>query len=98
MSRKAHDKIMSGLQEALAHAKGSRTAAKTHHVKVREVNVRQARNKLGLTQSRFAETFGVSLKTVQKWEQGLRRPTGAARVLLAVIDHDAKLVQAALSN
>ena len=39
------------------------------------------REKTGLSQSRFAE-LGVSVRTLQEWEQGRRRPSGAARTLL----------------
>ncbi len=42
------------------------------------------RNKTGLSQSRFAELLGVSVRTLQDWEQGRRAPSGAARTLLLV--------------
>ena len=38
----------------------------------------------GLSQSRFAELLGVSVRTLQEWEQGRRAPTGAARRLLMI--------------
>lgn len=44
----------------------------------------KARRKLGLTQKEFAAFLGISIKTLHHWEQGRRRPTGAARVLLRV--------------
>ncbi len=37
----------------------------------------EARAKVGLSQNAFAELLGVSLRTVQDWEQGRRKPTGA---------------------
>jgi len=39
---------------------------------------------MGLSQSAFAGLLGVSLRTLQDWEQGRRQPTGAARSLLLV--------------
>lgn len=42
------------------------------------------RQKLGLSQSRFARLLGISLRTLHHWEQGTRTPSGAARVLLRV--------------
>jgi DNA-binding transcriptional regulator YiaG len=42
------------------------------------------RNKLGLSQTRFARLLGISVRTLHHWEQGTRTPTGAARVLLRV--------------
>jgi len=38
----------------------------------------------GLSQARFASVLGVSKRTLQEWEQGRRKPTGAARSLLAI--------------
>ena len=42
------------------------------------------REKTGLSQARFADLLGVSLRTLQDWEQGRRAPSGAARTLLLV--------------
>jgi len=44
----------------------------------------EARNKAGLSQSAFASLLGVSVRTLQDWEQGRREPTGAAKTLLRV--------------
>jgi len=44
----------------------------------------QARSNLGLSQNEFAHLLGVSIDTLQNWEQGRRKPVGAARVLLRV--------------
>ncbi|SEI01664.1 helix-turn-helix domain-containing protein [Pseudomonas fuscovaginae UPB0736] len=44
----------------------------------------EARTKVGLSQNDFAQLLGVSLRTLQDWEQGRRQPTGAARTLLLV--------------
>jgi len=38
----------------------------------------------GLSQSRFARLLGVSVRTLQEWEQGRRAPSGAARTLLMI--------------
>ena len=42
------------------------------------------RQRTGLSQSRFAELLGVSVRTLQDWEQGRRVPSGAARTLLLI--------------
>jgi len=47
-------------------------------------NVATVREKTGLSQSRFATLLGVSVRTLQDWEQGRRAPSGAARTLLLV--------------
>jgi len=44
------------------------------------------RQKTGLSQVRFAQLLGVSVRTLQDWEQGRRAPTGAAKTLLMVAD------------
>ncbi len=57
----------------------------------------RARRKLDLTQAEFAERFGISAATLRKWEQGVRKPQGPARVLLAVIDREPEAVMRALA-
>lgn len=42
------------------------------------------RESTGLSQSRFAQLLGVSVRTLQEWEQGRRSPSGAARTLLMI--------------
>lgn len=44
----------------------------------------EARRKTGLSQSQFATLIGVSVRTLQGWEQGRKQPSGAARTLLAI--------------
>lgn len=47
-------------------------------------DVASIREKTELSQSRFAALLGVSVRTLQDWEQGRRAPSGAARTLLMV--------------
>ena len=42
------------------------------------------RERTGLSQAEFASLLGVSVRTLQEWEQGRRTPSGAARTLLMV--------------
>ncbi len=51
-------------------------------------NVASIRTKTGLSQARFAVLLGVSVRTLQDWEQGRRAPSGAARTLLMVADRN----------
>ena len=46
--------------------------------------VSEVRQKTGLSQSKFAALLGVSVRTLQDWEQGRRVPSGAARTLLLI--------------
>jgi ribosome-binding protein aMBF1 (putative translation factor) len=50
------------------------------------------RSKLQLTQNQFAKLLGISVKTLHNWEQGRRKPTGAARVLLRVASRHPEVV------
>ncbi len=55
----------------------------------------EARNRVGLSQSEFAKLLGVSVRTVQDWEQGRRDPSGAARTLLRIAAQNPEAVKAA---
>ena len=48
------------------------------------------REKTGLSQERFAALLGVSVRTLQDWEQGRRLPSGAARTLLLIAERNPK--------
>jgi putative transcriptional regulator len=57
---------------------------------------RRVRRRLGFSQAEFAERIDVSLDTIRNWEQGKRRPTGAAKALLKVLDKAPEAALAAL--
>ena len=48
----------------------------------REKSIVATRKNLGLSETKFARLLGISVRTLHHWEQGTRRPSGAARVLL----------------
>ena len=80
------DRILSGLEDALAFSRGERGKRRVHRVVApRRVDVKAIRRRLAMTQDEFARTFGFTLHAVRNWEQGKRTPEGAARVLLMVI-------------
>ena len=51
---------------------------------VNVLSVTTIRERTGLSQAKFATLLGVSVRTLQEWEQGRRAPSGAARTLLLV--------------
>jgi putative transcriptional regulator len=90
-------KILTGLEQAVAHARGEEPCVRERSVHVaRAFNVRALRNRLGLTQQAFAAQFGFSLAAVRHWEQGLRVPEASACILLTLIDRDPAYVRETL--
>jgi putative transcriptional regulator len=85
-------------RDAVAHAKGNKTAARVHRIKVADLDVRALRKKLGMSQDIFATTFKFSSATVRSWEQKRRRPEGPAKVLLTIIAKEPAAVKRALSG
>lgn len=47
--------------------------------------IKSIREALGMTQSEFAENLGVQQTAVSHWEKGLRRPSGAAEILIEML-------------
>ncbi len=87
------DEILSGLNEALEHAKGNKklkmTSVKIHPVQdMTAKEISKLREKLSFSQAIFAEFLGVSKKTVEAWEYGKSHPNGAALRLLNYISLD----------
>ena len=70
--------------ELLASAREMKTGKVgfTHHIAVSEIA--EARARAGLSQTEFASALGVSVRTLQEWEQGRREPSGPAKSLLTI--------------
>lgn len=75
--RNIGEELLASIQDVKAGLHGT-----THQANVTEAA--EARSKTGLSQPRFAELLGVSVRTLQEWEQGRRSPSGAARSLLHI--------------
>jgi putative transcriptional regulator len=90
--------IIEGLENALRHAKGDTNSTRTTIVEIPTIDLRALRLRLGLTQTLFATTYGFSVGAVRNWEQGIRRPERAARLLLAVIERNPEVVQQTLDD
>lgn len=70
---------------------GIREIKRGEHGRIANVpSVATIRESTGLSQSRFAELLGVSVRTLQDWEQGRRAPSGAARTLLLIAERNPK--------
>lgn len=95
MSKFGSDLIASA-KEAAAISAGRQRPARRYDVA--PVDVAGIRKRLGLSQSAFAETFGLSAATVRDWEQGRRFPDRTARTLLSVIDRSPTSVSAVVKR
>ena len=60
------------------------------------IDVKALRERLDLTQAEFSRMIGVSIKTLQNWEQGRREPEGPAKALLRVVEKKPQAVLSAL--
>jgi putative transcriptional regulator len=91
MSKKAYDKIAAGLNEALAVARGTAKPSKLHVPP--EIDVREIRTKLKLSQDDFAAEFCFTINQIRDWEQGRTRPLGALRAYLMIIKRNPDAVK-----
>jgi putative transcriptional regulator len=74
--------LLESVREGGAILRGERPPSRTFVVK--EPDVKGIRERYKLSQSQFASLLGISVKTLQNWEQGRRVPHGPARILLQV--------------
>ena len=88
-----YEEIKSSLEQAIEYEKGNLKARKTT-LSVMPLDtftsseIKEIRNKTGLTQVLFAKYMGVSVKTVEAWEAGKNSPEGAARRMLTLTRND----------
>jgi len=95
MDQELFDELLGSVKEAGQIVKGKRRPSRTFVVEA--LDVRNIRENLNLSQYQFAALVHVSVKTLRNWEQGIRRPGGAAAALLTAIRNDPKNVIAALN-
>ena len=95
MEQKLFEELLESVKEAGQILKGQRKPSRAFVVEAPDV--RDIRESLNLSQNQFAALVHVSVKTLRNWEQGIRRPAGAAAALLTAIRNDPKNVIAALN-
>ena len=91
--RTVGESIIQGLEQAIAWTRGENDDARVTLAHLPEVDVRDVRMKMGLSQAQFATKFGLPPATLRNWEQGRSRPDAPTRVLLAVIAKNPKAVE-----
>ena len=94
LARDANRNIGEELLQAVRDIK----AGKVGRVSTLEVSpIATARQKIGFSQSEFAKILGVSLRTLQEWEQGRRNPSGAAKSLITIAIKKPELIKELLA-
>src|SRR5262245_64023061 len=96
MRKNDFDNLVASIRQAGKIRRGE--AAPSRVTKFRAVDVKAIRQRLGQSQTEFARMIGVSVATLQNWEQGRRKPEGPARALLRVAAENPEVVARALAN
>ncbi len=100
MEDKLFDELKESFNQALQHARGERKDLRTTTLprppqKMQSADIVALREQINASQAVFARYLNVSVKTVQSWEQGIGRPSGAALKLLSIAKKNpATLVEA----
>ncbi len=82
MDEKMFAELEASLKEGMAILRGDAEPSRTFVFDAPDVKA--IRGHLKLSQQQFANLLGISLRTLQNWEQGRRSPEGPAKVLLKV--------------
>ena len=94
MNEKDFERLCESIKQAGEIRRGTRKPSRVFHHEAPDVKL--IRERLGLSQSRFAAMIGVSARTLQNWEQGRREPEGPAKALLRVVERQPRAVLDAL--
>jgi putative transcriptional regulator len=94
MKQDDFDELVASVREAGKIARGE--SQPSRRFEFEPVDIKKIRERLSLSQSEFAMLIGVSVATLQNWEQGRRRPEGPARALLRIVETHPEVVLDAL--
>ena len=96
MKDELFEQLMQSVQEADGILKGTQAPARATQIDIPDVKA--IRETTGLSQRLFANMIGVSLRTLQNWEQSRRTPDEPARALLLVVKKNPMAVMEALGS
>ena len=82
MRKELFEELLKSVKQGGAILRGEMRPSRTF--KFSQPDVRSIRDHYGLSQPKFADMLGISVSTLRNWEQGRRKPEGAARILLLV--------------
>jgi len=94
MKNEDFEMLVSSIKEAGEIKKGKAEPSRVFEIDAPEIKM--VREKLRVSQREFALMIGVSVRTLQNWEQGRRKPDGPAKALLRVASRNPKAVLEAL--
>jgi putative transcriptional regulator len=94
MKQKDFEKLVASIKEAGEIKAGHKEPSRVYEIKPPEIKT--VREKLHVSQNDFALMIGVSVRTLQNWEQGRRKPEGPAKALLRVASRNPNAVFDAL--
>jgi putative transcriptional regulator len=94
MKKENFEKLVASIKEAGEIKAGRQAPSRVDEIKPPEIKI--VRDKLNVSQHEFALMIGVSLRTLQNWEQGRRKPEGPAKALLRVASRNPRAVLDAL--
>jgi len=94
MSDEMFDELKQSVKEAVLIEKGKIKPSRAFNLN--PLDISEIRNKTNKTQEEFAAMLNVSVGTLRNWEQGRRRPAGAALSLLKVVSADPQYVKSVL--
>jgi putative transcriptional regulator len=86
--KRAFDKIMAGINDVTAYAKGDESRARI----VRPVDIKALRQRIGKSQGEFSKEFKLPIGTLRDWEQHRREPDTGSKVYLSMIEADPEAV------
>ena len=89
MKKQMFEELLGSVREAGAILRSRKKPSRSSSVRV-------IRERTSLSQSEFAHLMGVSVKTLQNWEQDRRHPTGPAAALLRIIAYEPQLALKAI--
>ena len=93
MKNEDFDLLMQSAKEAVEISKGNVKPARSFNYDIKPSEVAVIRAKTHKSQTEFAQMIGISVSTLRNWEQGERKPTGPAMVLLKIVDNDPSYVE-----
>jgi len=94
MKAKMFEELLESVREGGAILRGERKPSR--RIEIRSSGIRAIREQTSLSQSEFAHVIGVSVKTLQNWEQDRRHPSGPAAALLRIIAYEPHLAMKAI--